>query len=238
MGRHGIDLGWPSVSREPSRIEIEEEQRGGLALHGKDQEDREVTTSVGEASVIGPALLSLVRERRSPALLDRERPVPSEAVWAALECAVRAPNHHATHPWRFAVVEGEARERIGQVYAQEQLTLGSIPAARLALEAAKMTRAPVVVVAHFLPAADETVRFEDTLAVGAAIENLILALDAVGLSVLWRTGRMASSPALRDALGIDREARIAGILYIGYRRADVPLPPRKEIAAADVTQRV
>lgn len=167
-------------------------------------------------------------------MLDSERPVPRETVEQALVCALTAPNHHATHPWRFTVVEGEARRGLGEAYAREQVALGMVPAAREPLEAAKMTRAPLVVVAHFTPAADEVVRLEDTLSMGAAVENFILALAAQGVGVLWRTGRMARSRAFREALGLEPHAVIAGILHVGYPRTDIPLPPRKEVAAAEV----
>lgn len=182
------------------------------------------------------AILGLIRGRRSPAVLDPEGPVRPDAVWEALGCAVTAPNHHATHPWRFTVVTGDERDRVGRAFAEEQVREGHVPPARLQLEAAKMCRAPVVIVAHFRAAEDPTVRLEDTLAVGAAIQNLVLAVHAQGLAVLWRTGRMAGSAAFRAAVGLDADEVIAGILHIGRPRPDVPLPPRKEIAAAAVTR--
>ena len=169
-------------------------------------------------------------------MLDGERPVPPELVWRALECAVTAPNHHATRPWRFVWIDGPERDRIGRIYAEEQVAQGAVPPARLALEAAKMTRAPVVLVAYFTRAPDDVVFFEDTLAMGAALENLVLALGSEGLGVHWRTGRMARSDAFREAVGIGAADSVAGIFHIGYPRRDVPIRPREEVPAQAVTR--
>jgi nitroreductase len=51
----------------------------------------------------------------------RPDPVPREVVEQLLECAVRAPNHKLTEPWRFAVLTGVARDRYAEIRAKHRL---------------------------------------------------------------------------------------------------------------------
>src|SRR6187431_2801789 len=62
--------------------------------------------------------LQLLRTRRSvaPHLLGEPGPGTQE-IDALLTIAARVPDHGRLTPWRFIVLEGEARARIGEVIA-------------------------------------------------------------------------------------------------------------------------
>ena len=47
-------------------------------------------------------------------------PVPREMIEKLLEAAVQAPNHYKVRPWRFVVLMGEARDRLGAAMAASQ----------------------------------------------------------------------------------------------------------------------
>ena len=48
-------------------------------------------------------------------------PGPSvEQLDTLLRAALRAPDHGIVRPWRFMVIEGEARERLGEIFADAQ----------------------------------------------------------------------------------------------------------------------
>ena len=53
----------------------------------------------------------LIRTRRTSMLVQQDRPVPHDLVERLCALAQWAPNHKRTWPWRFALVEGEARYR-------------------------------------------------------------------------------------------------------------------------------
>ena len=50
-------------------------------------------------------------------LVDKQRPVPHDILRELCELAQWAPNHKRTWPWRFAIADGEARTRLGEVIA-------------------------------------------------------------------------------------------------------------------------
>ena len=45
-------------------------------------------------------------------------PIPLELIEKLLSAAVQAPNHYKVRPWRFVVLTGSGRERLGEVIAQ------------------------------------------------------------------------------------------------------------------------
>src|SRR5918998_4443039 len=70
----------------------------------------------------------------------RSEPIPRDIVEHLLECAVRAPNHKLTQPWRFAVISGAAKERYAEIRARHRLTRFTEPASPEAATAADKVR--------------------------------------------------------------------------------------------------
>jgi nitroreductase len=131
-----------------------------------------------------------------------------------LEAAIRAPNHHLTQPWRFVVLAGEARRELGAAWAAGDEEAGRNP--RLAL--IKAMRAPVViaVVGKPNPAHPKVIEVEEHHAIGAALQNMLLAAHALGLGAMLRTGVITGYDEVRSLLGLDETEYIAGFVYVGY----------------------
>ena len=53
-----------------------------------------------------------------------------EEIAELLDLAVRAPNHHATEPWRFHVLAGAERDRLARAIADEAIESGAEPNVR------------------------------------------------------------------------------------------------------------
>src|SRR5688572_16714494 len=70
----------------------------------------------------------------------RSDPVPRDIIERLLECAVRAPNHKLTEPWRFAVLMGRARDRFAEIRAGHRLKRFSDPSSAEALSGAEKIR--------------------------------------------------------------------------------------------------
>jgi nitroreductase len=105
----------------------------------------------------------------------------------------RVPDHGKLAPWRFVVLEGDARGR-----------LGAIAAAALGDEsvAADYERAPCVVAVLACPVAHPKIpRSEMILSAGAACMNLLTAAQAAGFAAQWLTGAAAYEDAVLRALG-------------------------------------
>jgi nitroreductase len=138
-----------------------------------------------------------------------------------LRIASRVPDHKKLAPWRFIVLEGEARAKLGDVVAAACLAQEKVPPSevRLATERGRLLRAPLVIavvsraVAH--PGAPE---WEQVLSAGAACFNLCLAANAMGYGTSWITEWIAYNPDVKKALGLAEHERIAGFVYVGTAR--------------------
>jgi nitroreductase len=155
-----------------------------------------------------------LRHRRSAKAYGQDA-IRREVLERIIEAATWAPNHHLTEPWRFFVLQGDARVRLGEVAGGAMLADGATEGTVLATRV-KLVRAPaLIIVAQVNRPADATADLEDYAATAAAIQNLLLAAHAEGLAAKWSTGELTTMPAVFDHLGLTEGDRIAGFVYIG-----------------------
>jgi nitroreductase len=149
-------------------------------------------------------------------------PVPRELIEKLLSAAVQAPNHYKVRPWRFIVLTGAGRERLGDVLARSFAEkFPQVPASALDKERAKPLRAPVIVaVGVDKPSEPKVQEIENICAAAAAVENLLLAAHALGLAAKWRTGDDARNPRVKEFLGFTADQHLIALLYIGYPAAE------------------
>ncbi|HXS19849.1 MAG TPA: nitroreductase [Steroidobacteraceae bacterium] len=175
------------------------------------------------------AIDALLKRRSAKALTD---PAPDAGALALLlECASRAPDHGRLRPWRFIVIRGAARERLGELMADQLLRkLPSASAETLQRERQKALRAPLIIaVAAVCNATAKVPAIEQVLAAGAAAQNVMLAATALGFGAMWKTGDAAYDDTVKAALGLTAGDAIVGFLYLGTAAADaVPPPARAE----------
>lgn len=171
----------------------------------------------------------LLLSRRSMGAMTAE--VPSqEIIEELIEVASMAPNHHLSAGWRFFVLAGDARRKLGEVHAvvtAEDLpsNLGAdVRESRLAAERQKPLRAPVILVAAVVPTPEspKVIITEDAYGMAAGIENMLLLAQAKGLAAVWRTGKPAFSPQMLSFLGLPSESRVVGLVYLGYPQGEYP----------------
>ena len=165
----------------------------------------------------------------------RPDPVPREMIETLLAAAAQAPNHHKVRPWRFIVLTGAARERLGEAMAQAlaRRNPAALPEA-LANDRAKPLRAPVLIaIGVDKPNGPKVVEIENVCAAAAAAQNLLLAAHGLGLGAMWRTGDAAFDPDVKAALGLAPDQHLIGFIYVGYPQAELAPPNRP--GAADRT---
>ena len=145
-------------------------------------------------------------------------PVPPHLVEKLLSAAVQAPNHYKVRPWRFVVLTGSARERMGDVLAQSFAErFPQAPASALDKERLKPLRAPLLIaVGVDRPAEPRVLEIENICAAAAAVQNLLLAAHSLGLAAKWRTGEDAFNPRLKEFLCLSPDQHLLAIIYIGY----------------------
>ena len=145
-------------------------------------------------------------------------PLPSQKMLENIyKAAFSAADHAVLKPWRFLVVMGDSREKLGELFAKAGVAKdASLHQSAIEKLRRKPLRAPLVLVCissyKFHPKVPE---IEQDLSAGAATQNMLLAAFAQGLGAMWRTGSLAYDPLVRSGLGLTVEEKIIGFLYIG-----------------------
>ena len=165
----------------------------------------------------------------------RPEPVPRRAIEQLLDCAVRAPNHKLTEPWRFAVLTGRARDRFAEIRASHRLERFTDPGSTEAQAAAEKVRresreTPVYIAIMVSVSPDEITREEDYAAAMMAIANLMTAAQALGLGTYLRTGGVMREPGLLELAAVPSGYRVVGVVSLGYP-AEAETPRRRRPAA-------
>jgi nitroreductase len=140
-------------------------------------------------------------------------PVPRETVLELLDLARLAPNHHLTQPWRFRVLGPESLARLKEAAG--------------ASEAAKLDRAPTLVVVSAALSGDLVQDEEDVCATAAAVMIVLLAATERGLASYWRTPAVLRTSVGRNALAIPAGERVLGLLHLGTPARE-PAPRERE----------
>lgn len=162
-------------------------------------------------------------------------PAPEkQKIQRLLEAAVRAPNHRLTQPWRFIVLTGDSLREFGDAWARGAEREGGDPdAAR-----DKALRAPVVIVVIERPNRTDPriIEMEEHHAVGAAMQNILLAAHDMGLGTMLRTGPATVLPEVRDYLGVDTGEFVAGLIYVGHPPEETERPMTRRKPAEELTE--
>jgi nitroreductase len=156
--------------------------------------------------------LALLARRRSTKVIHLQEPGPTgDALDAILRLAARVPDHGKLGPWRFVIIEGEARTRAGAALAGVCADAPSADAAR-----AMFLRAPVcVMVVSTAQPHPKIPEWEQHLSAGAVCYGMLIAAHAMGYGGCWLTGWSCYDERARAALGLDASERIAGFIYLG-----------------------
>ncbi|MGD9843459.1 MAG: nitroreductase [Steroidobacteraceae bacterium] len=145
-------------------------------------------------------------------------PAPShEHLLRILQAGGRAPDHGKLAPWRFVVIQGAARDAIGELMGQRLLERNlAATSEELQRERRKVLRAPcIIVAAATIEKPHKVPEIEQVLAVGAAVQNMFLTAHALGYGAMWKTGAPAYDSAIKKLLGLSVEDHIVALLYLG-----------------------
>ena len=169
------------------------------------------------------SVFETIKKRRSIGKMTQQRP-SRQQIEQLLEAATHAPNHHKVEPWKFIVLAGNAREELGLIMAASLAshldeTASDKAQARLNKERTKLLRSPVVIAVIAqppLPSQPNVLEIENIEAVAAAVQNMLLTAEEIGLACMWRTGDAAYDPRVKQWLGLAPAEHIVAFLYVGF----------------------
>jgi nitroreductase len=184
-------------------------------------------------------LQEIVINRRStkPAALNGKK-IDDHQIRQLLELANRAPTHGLTEPWRFIVYSGDAIQPFCHQHAElyrQNTPPDKFNPAKYEKQQHNGDKASHLIVVYMQRGGNPniTVR-EEICATAAAVQNILLGAQALGIAVLWSTGGMVLQPAMNGWLGLGEEDVIIGLLYMGY--TDEPAKPSRRTAVEEKTK--
>lgn len=181
--------------------------------------------------------LALMALRRSTKVAHFVEPGPSgEEIDALIRVATRVPDHGKLGPWRFVVIDGDARTRAGEAIANVIAKDDGADEVRLTAARNQFHRAPAVVMVVSTAAPHPKIpEWEQQLSAGAVCFSLLLAAHALGYASTWLTEWPAYDARVRAALGVAEQERIAGFVYLGTAR-EAPTERVRADANARITR--
>jgi nitroreductase len=196
-----------------------------------------MTLSLPAAPVFGepiaapprPDLLSFLATRRSASAVTLAAPAPSRDELAGLiRLAARVPDHGKLAPWRFVILEGEAKAEFAS--RLEALAL-SRSDAKAAAKLAKLKMPPLGVAVVSSPKPGDIPDWEQELSAGAVCTTLLYATLALGYGANWITDWYAYDREAMTLLGLAAHERVAGFIFMGTA-AEPPMERERPDPAA------
>ena len=136
-------------------------------------------------------------------------------------------------PWRFVVLEGEAKVRL--VERLHALAASQPNPTKAAAALGKMSAPPVAVVVVSSPREGGQPVWEQQMSAGAVCMTLLLAAEAMGYGANWITDWYSYDPAAKTMLGMGEAEQVAGVVYLGTP-GEAPLERVRPDMAALVTR--
>ena len=140
-------------------------------------------------------------------------PGPNAAQLATMvAAALRAPDHGELVPWRFSVVEGEARNRLADLFVQHAQTKGKDEKG-LEIERERAVRAPmtVAVIARIDLGHPVVPAHEQWMCIGGAVTNFLNAAHALGFAGKMLCGDKVRARPIAEAFCAPGETLVGWI---------------------------
>jgi len=161
-------------------------------------------------------VLELLKGRRSVLSKNLSSPGPdAEQLNTILEIAMRVPDHRKLEPWRFVVIQGDERKKLGEKFCAIRLKSCELTKEQIAAEQNRYNHAPTVIIVVFSPVEHKTPVFEQLLSCGAVCQHINLASLALGFNSQWVTNWCSFDKDAQKELGLKPHESIAGFFHIG-----------------------
>ncbi len=202
-----------------------------LSCIGYDRERNKIKMLLEEFNM---DIQEAIKTRRSIGKFTEVVPEKS-TIESILDAAIWAPNHYKTEPWRFQVMTGKGREKLGQVYGAidaETLEADS-EEGRAAFEKGfkKAFRAPVIIaISAEITEDDRVVPVEEIMSAACAAQNMQLMAHSLGLASIWRTGAATYHEFMKEAFAHSESTQILGFLYLGFPAKTKEAPAKRPLS--------
>ncbi|MCM4167727.1 Putative NAD(P)H nitroreductase YdjA [Arenibacter antarcticus] len=168
-------------------------------------------------------IFDVIKERRSvfPAQYI-DTPISKEDISKVLEAANCAPTHKKTEPWRFKVLQGEAKDKLGLFLSLKYMETDPKPKQ---FKVEKLISNPkkagaIIAICMQRDPKESLPEWEEVAATAMAVQNMWLCCTHLGIGCYW------SSPGLiqymDDFFDLNEGEKCLGFFYMGNYEGEIP----------------
>lgn len=130
----------------------------------------------------------------------QNKDVPMDIIYNLIDAARWAPSGLNNQPWKFVIVKNrEIKEKIGNLSHYKRIFF----------------EAPVII-PFFLDNSSIYHREKDIMGVGAAVENILLAVETMGLGAVWLGEILKAREEVEKILEVPDTLELLGVIALGY----------------------
>lgn len=189
-------------------------------------------------------MISEIYDRRSIRKFI-DKPISQEVIADIIQSGTKAPSSKNRQPWKYIVIQGNAKEEMLKVFRQgierEENDSALLPQSKQHITAAKytvdiMTEAPVIVfvvnslgksILTELTTEERVYEICNIQSISASIQNMLLAATEKGIGSLWICDIYFAYPELCKWL--DSDGQLIAAIAFGYPNEFPKERPRKRI---------
>ena len=172
-------------------------------------------------------LTSLINRHSSPKVMSDD--ITYEQILQLVQAGVCACDHGNLKPFRFILIEGKNRERLGYSMAlaqkeREPNTEENV----LEKIRTKALRAPSLISVIYSPKNSDRIPFhEQRTSAGCAAQMIVCEAFLMGLGAMWRTGDNIYTKHVAEELRLKSNEEVIGIIYLG--KSDTKIKKKRNI---------
>ena len=159
--------------------------------------------------------LNNILNRVSARELAEPHPTESE-MEKVYKAALRAPDHAWLRPSSFIEVKGDGLNRLSNIFLEYAKNQIDITDQIIQKYKNAPFRAPMIIIlVNTFKEHPKVPAIEQKLSTATAAQNIMLALNTMNYSSIWRTGKLAFNKEIQTKLNLSDNQEILGYLYIG-----------------------
>jgi len=181
-------------------------------------------------SELKTTFLELIKYRRSVFPKDYiDKPISKEILLELLKCAVQAPTHKLTQPWKFTVFTGDGLVKLAEELKKQykkSVSKGDYSKKKGDSIQKKILQSGAVI-AICLHETGKIAKWEELAAVASAVQNLALAASSQDIGSYWSSSKLINE--LDSFLNLSKNESCIGLFYMGYHNEKRSLGKRSSM---------
>lgn len=165
------------------------------------------------------SFMETVLSRRSVMPKRLCAPGPSnKEIQAMVDAALTAPDHNQLTPWRLVLVSEEKRDHLARAFIHGKIRRwGEVSEDEKVIELDKAHAVPVMLalISDFKFDEPEVPVEEQYIAIGAAVQNILLCAHASGYGAIILSGNRVHDQEVRDFLSVSDDQHLLGFVCMG-----------------------